>query len=304
MAAVPGHAGPVLPPKFHLISGAPPSHLAQVSPPLAELRAGRGRSPGQPWAKPAGWGLRGQGRAGRDSGDKSRPPCLPPCRTVTSYCRPCSPRWVCAPWRCPRTYSWTAGAPKGQRPRGCVQLVSRSRSALASCSWGSSLGRTGRPSPTARPGRPQVGRRWPGAHGRWRVEVAPAGMVVRGPEAAVGPLRTQLPDSPRPALSHRPTPAGVGEARGEASTSWQGPRGPPCKSGWASPAHRALSLPPPQGGHGRSGMWPARSVSVGKPRTRTRPVPHPTGSHTVSETRRHTRHSPGDTNAETQTPRL
>lgn len=68
---------------------------------------------------------------------------------------------------------------------------------------------------------------------------------------------------------------------GEASTSRQGPWGPPCQPGQAPPAPWALSPPYPAAGdpggaaHGR----PARPISVGKPGTQ---------AHTRSQRHKHT----------------
>lgn len=145
--------------------------------------------------RPAGRGLQGQGGSGRDvktvqaggglggPGPADPAPRLPPCRTVTSCCRPCSPRPACAPWRCPRTCSWTAGAQRGPRPSACEPPGFRSRSAPASCSWASSPGTTGPPSPTGPPGQPEVGRARRVGAGEAQGPPRRAGVVVPGPEA-------------------------------------------------------------------------------------------------------------------------
>lgn len=126
----------------------------------------------------------GGGRGGPGPADPA--PRLPPCRTVTSCCRPCSPRPGCAPWRCPRACSWTAGAQRGPRPSAYEPPGFRSRSAPASCSWASSPGTTGPPSPTGSPGQPEVGGAGRVGAGGGGAEAAWAGAVVPGPEACVG----------------------------------------------------------------------------------------------------------------------
>lgn len=176
---------------------APPSHLARCPRPL---RAGAGRASvsRRLWVRPAGRGLQGPGGSGRvktvqaggglgGPGPADPAPRLPPCRTVTSCCRPCSPRPGCAPWRCPRTCSWTAGAPRVRRPSACEPPGFRSRSAPASCSWASSPGTTGPPSPTGSPGRPEVGGGQQGGRRaveaqrpRWRAGGGRGGARARG----------------------------------------------------------------------------------------------------------------------------
>lgn len=148
------------------LSGPGPSlPPGQVSPPLAELSPALGEASGE---GTSGTGCTGRRRLEAATGPRPggpSPASRPPCRTVTSCCRPCSPRPACAPWRCPRTCSWTAGARKGRRLSGGGRPVSRSRSAPASCSWANSLGTTGPPSPRGWPRRPEVGGRQQG--GRW-----------------------------------------------------------------------------------------------------------------------------------------
>lgn len=267
---------PVLPPKFHLKQAvAPPSHLAQVSPPPAGLRAGRAGVP-LPASQPAsGEGTSGTGPLGTTPEDSSGwrrprrprpggpgPACRPPCKTATSCCRPCSPRPACAPWRCPQTCSWTAGVQRGRRPSGCAPPGSRSRSALASCSWASSRGTTGRPSRT---GPPEVGSSQQGGLRAAGVAAAGGGgLGGRGgarPEASVRPAPGFSALTHRgPALSHPPRPGGRGRSHGWGFPPPLRARGSP-RPGLAGPSRPSCLNPP--GAGGVVGTWHMAGSSPG-----------------------------------------